>query len=1152
MNDINLIATPDVKKYYNHITEKVDHAIDIAKQAKQTGKDVSTEIETLPAPGIAEKTEILTGPSGVAKIYNKLWEKYQNRTKVILEIFNMIIDKKLGNIEDPEKRLEQAIRTALVIETEGVVVSPLDGLPKIKISKNFDGSEYVDIYYASPIRAAGANAQTLPLLLADLAREKLHIDKYKPNKEEIERIIEEVMIYQTEVVVRQERITEKEIRTIAENCPICVNAEPDTNAEVMAHRDLERIPSNKVRGAMCLVLIDGLFVRAMKIMNTAKEFGLNWNWLEQLIKIKKTTEGLFELKPSYKYLEGLAAGRPVFGYPLIPGGFRLRYGKARNTGLMAKGINPATMYILDEFIAVGTHGKIERPGKALQFFPCTTIDGPIVKLKNQEVIKIDDAETAKKYIKEIDKILFVGDILCTIGDIRKSGDPLIKNGYVEEEWLAEIKYLYKNEKINKQTYEKALKFYENPAPHTAIEIAIEEHLPLFPKYIWYYDLLNTEELKTLIKQTRNAQKIFSGNKIVNAKIEYQKETKEILEKIGIPHKYDPQQNIISLENEQAYPFLKTIGALNAINPLDEHIETFQKDISTTQKLSEISKIDIREKSGTYIGARMGRPEAAHERLIKGNPNVLFPIGQGYGNSRDIVKASMKKSNNAKGGEYGISEIECKAYLCTKCKKITYHNYCFECNQKTLPIRYCPKCKKEQINEICPICNQKTIYKTQNKINLKKALENACNNLNITPPEKINGVKGLINQNKIAEPLEKGILRAKYGLHVFRDGTIRFEALNATITQISAKELGIDVKKLKELGYTQDYLGNELKNENQKVSIFPQDIILNEKAEEYFIKISKFIDDLLEKFYGLPKYYNINTKEDLIGELVIGIAPHTSAGVIGRIIGFSKSKLCWGHPYFITAKRRNIDGDQDSLLLLMDGLLNFSQKYLSEKRGGRMDTPLSFTTIINPYEVDSESRLMETITEYPYEIYLAAKNFGDPKTKEITYVEDWFGKEEQYSCIKFTHDTELFDEGPKESTYIQIKSMEEKVKKQAELQEKIVAVDNKDALERLLHYHLFPDVIGNTRAFSRQKLRCVKCNKKYRRMPLSGTCDCGGKLILTIAEGSIKKYVEISKEIIKKYELKPFLLQRITLAEEEINSLFCNKEEKQQKSLSEFF
>jgi len=131
-------------------------------------------------------------------------------------------------------------------------------------------------------------------------------------------------------------------------------------------------------------------------------------------------------------------------------------------------------------------------------------------------------------------------------------------------------------------------------------------------------------------------------------------------------------------------------------------------------------------------------------------------------------------------------------------------------------------------------------------------------------------------------------------------------------------------------------------------------------------------------------------------------------------------------------------------------------------------------------------------------------------------------------------------------------MEEKVKKQAELQEKIVAVDNKDALERLLHYHLFPDVIGNTRAFSRQKLRCVKCNKKYRRMPLSGTCDCGGKLILTIAEGSIKKYVEISKEIIKKYELKPFLLQRITLAEEEINSLFCNKEEKQQKSLSEFF
>jgi len=70
--------------------------------------------------------------------------------------------------------------------------------------------------------------------------------------------------------------------------------------------------------------------------------------------------------------------------------------------------------------------------------------------------------------------------------------------------------------------------------------------------------------------------------------------------------------------------------------------------------------------------------------------------------------------------------------------------------------------------------------------------------------------------------------------------------------------------------------------------------------------------------------------------------------------------------------------------------------------------------------------------------------------------------------------------------------------------------------------------------------------------LSGQCTCGGKLILTIAEGSIKKYVGVAKGIIIKYQLKPYLLQKMNLAEEEINSLFSDKEEKNQKNLSDFF
>jgi DNA polymerase II large subunit len=72
------------------------------------------------------------------------------------------------------------------------------------------------------------------------------------------------------------------------------------------------------------------------------------------------------------------------------------------------------------------------------------------------------------------------------------------------------------------------------------------------------------------------------------------------------------------------------------------------------------------------------------------------------------------------------------------------------------------------------------------------------------------------------------------------------------------------------------------------------------------------------------------------------------------------------------------------------------------------------------------------------------------------------------------------------------------------------------------------------------------------MPLSGKCDCGGKIILTIAQGSIKKYLEVAKNLIIDYHLNPHLLQRIQLSENEIDSLFSDKEAKKQKSLSEFF
>jgi hypothetical protein len=49
------------------------------------------------------------------------------------------------------------------------------------------------------------------------------------------------------------------------------------------------------------------------------------------------------------------------------------------------------------------------------------------------------------------------------------------------------------------------------------------------------------------------------------------------------------------------------------------------------------------------------------------------------------------------------------------------------------------------------------------VNLKELLERACNHLGVSIPKVLKGVKGLTNETKTPEIIEKGILRAKYDL-----------------------------------------------------------------------------------------------------------------------------------------------------------------------------------------------------------------------------------------------------------------------------------------------------------------------------------------------------------------------------------------------------
>ena len=61
MTKAEILATPEIKKYFDLLNEKMQQKLEIAQKARQKGFDASTEVECLPAADLAERTENIVG-----------------------------------------------------------------------------------------------------------------------------------------------------------------------------------------------------------------------------------------------------------------------------------------------------------------------------------------------------------------------------------------------------------------------------------------------------------------------------------------------------------------------------------------------------------------------------------------------------------------------------------------------------------------------------------------------------------------------------------------------------------------------------------------------------------------------------------------------------------------------------------------------------------------------------------------------------------------------------------------------------------------------------------------------------------------------------------------------------------------------------------
>jgi len=1072
--------------YNLKILKTIETIHSIANSCREQGKDPTLVAESELVLDTAERIDrILKTP--MAERLRELLDKYDTQQTAVI-IADEIATGKFGSLE-PNKILDLAVRTGLALVTEGLTIAPLQGISTVKIKLNEDGSRYAAVSFGAPIRFIGIVNAVFCLVIADRVRKTIGLDNYRANawnQDEAGRMIEEVRIYEKHFTDLQFHVSDDDIRKTILHIPVEIDGVGTNPIEVVIHRGMKRIETDRIRGGALRVLNDGVIGRTKRISKLLDNLGINdWNWLTELEggKLKKDEED----RTNTSFAD-IISGRPVLSKSEQIGGFRLRYGRSFNTGVSTFGINPITAELLDYPIVVGTQIKVDNPKKNAAIGFVDSINGPIVRLKNGSVLEIKTLEELQNYKNNIEKILFLGDILIDSRDFAEKDAKLPPSGHVEELWVEELRLKtgYLNHDEFPISIERIKSLQEDPFQTTptfeeAVFLAQTLNIGLHPRYTFYWDLVTPSDILVLRKNL----KIQDDRLIVN---EYVDNIKTILEKIGIPHLFE--LNSVTIRGQIS-------DILRSVLALDKNIQLPTEWTNTCNFISSLAGYPIRNKTSVFVGVRVGKYEKTTVKNTKPPINIIFPTGDTSDKSRDITLKT----------EYITTELI--NLICVNCKSDAYSVKCPRCGSETKPNLSCPKCNKLIEAEICPTCKGYGYPYSEKVFPLKEKLAEAIRQVHYRPNTPLKYVKTLVNPTRMPELLEKGILRMKHGLFVYKDGTCRLDITNAPLTHCTAEMIDVSIETLQELGYNQDTKGRTLTNKDQLFELLIQDLVIPYDAADFLFKIANFIDDLLIYLYGQKPFYKLKTKNDILGHLVIGIAPQTSVGVVGRIIGFTKTHVCFAHPLWHSAKRRDCGGDSDSLILLLDTLLNFSRDYLPAQVGGLIDTPLLIQPIVVPSETQKQ-------------IY----SFG------------------------YTHPTSNISFGPSNNSYSSKTTLIEKLENQIQLAKRIAAVDSNDVVAAVLQTHLIPDIVGNMNAYTSQTFRCSSCGSQYRRLPIRGDClQCGEKLQATVTKGSVEKYLKLATKLCNEFNVDQNIKTRLEIISSELKMLF--KTEPVQSDLTVF-
>lgn len=448
------------------------------------------------------------------------------------------------------------------------------------------------------------------------------------------------------------------------------------------------------------------------------------------------------------------------------------------------------------------------------------------------------------------------------------------------------------------------------------------------------------------------------------------------------------------------------------------------------KITNIKETDDSRNVGLTLLVEKPKQSRRKTNFVHG----IVPTSQS-GNMNDIIYSCKQQEK---------TEIEVR--FCSECSSYIPYLICPICKNKTIQVYYCQNCQRIIDQEACPSCNSKCSSHAPVIVRWQDIFQKAVEITKVQPYAPLVGLPRLLGPKCSVERIEKAILRQRHNLKCAIDATIKINVKNSPLTHFKPSQFGIQISKIIELGYVKDIQERPLESSEQILRIKPNDIIISHKTADELRRVADYIDELLNKLYELPPYYNIKNLEDLIGHIIVSIAPTGNTGIIGRIIGFSDSEVCFADPAWHATRDQRAEGTTSFVMLMLDVLLNYSTSFLSATKVKTYGTPDAIILKSTLYD-----------EKYSFSFWSNVVNVAQPQ---------------DLSNIEFL----------------------DLLNFQLELFDKSITFESDKEPRNLVIMQLLPDLHKQIKAFGTQKFRCINCNKQYRRPPLKGTCiTCDKKL-----------------------------------------------------------